>query len=89
MITTAIMLDYQDGVFVAEVLEAIFNQLNTLSRQFDFEDKEHDILVRSLSDNLTVIAKTFGNDDKNKLYQALSNIRFVATKLQYACYQTK
>lgn len=89
LIAASNLFEYQDGVFIGEVFEAIFDQLLDLDRRFDLEESEQKILKENFQRNLSIIAESFRKDDKNELYQALSNLRYETTKMQYKCYQTK
>lgn len=89
LITTSILFEYQDGVFIGEVIESIFGQLDNLMNQFELEDEDKETLKESFDKNLGMIAESFKKKDKNELYQALSNLRYDATKMQYKCYQTR
>jgi hypothetical protein len=44
LITVSTMFEYQDGVFIGEVLEAVFDQLLDLDRRFDLEESDQKVL---------------------------------------------
>jgi hypothetical protein len=88
LITVAVMFEYTDGVFVGEVFEAVFEQLLDLKRHFELEDKDINNLKDNMKKDIGKVLESLGKSDKNELYQALSDLRFEATKLQYKCYQT-
>mgnify|MGYP001047647707 CR=1 FL=1 len=89
LITSAIMFEYQDGVFIAEVFESVFEQLNGLMNLFELDDEDKEKLKKSFDKNLSIVAESYRKSDKNELYQALSNLRYDVTKIQYKCIQTK
>jgi len=89
LITTSILFEYQDGVFIGEVVESVFEQLDSLINQFELDDEDKETLKKSFDKNVGIVAKSFRNKDKNELYQALSNLRYDTTKMQYKCFQTR
>lgn len=89
LITSSILFEYTDGAFIGEVFEGVFEQLNDLMKSFSLDDKDKEILKKSFEKNLGIIAESFKKKDKNELYQALANLRYDATKMQYKCYQTR
>lgn len=88
LILVSIMFDYKDGVFIGEVLESIFEQTWRLSRDFILTDDDQNMVKEKYNEYLEQIAKTYKNTDKNELYNALLNLRFEITKLQFKCLQT-
>ena len=88
LISVSSMLDYKDGVFVGEVLEAMFDQLRRLLVDFELDEKDQNILKENFVKNLELVSQTFTKSDKNQIYTALSNLRFEATQLQYKCFHT-
>ncbi|MCW4006453.1 MAG: hypothetical protein NWF04_07680 [Candidatus Bathyarchaeota archaeon] len=89
LITTAAMFNYQDGVFIAEVFEGVFFQLQKMTDIFDIEENDQKKLKDTFESNLTTVAESFKKSDRNELYQALSNLRYETTKQQYKCAHTQ
>ena len=89
LITAAVLFEYQDGVFIGEVFEGVFDQLHDLVSRYDLDESDQKILKENFDRNLSMIAELFRKSDKNELYQALSNLRYETTKMQYKCYQTQ
>lgn len=85
LIQASIMFDYKDGVFIGEVLEAIFEQSWRLLRDFVLTDDDQKILKAKFGEYLSLIAKSYKEGDKNELFKALSNLRFEITQMQFRC----
>ncbi len=88
LILASILFDYTDGVFIGEVLEGTFEQTWRLFRQYILTESDQNILKAKYNEYLALTAKTYKDDDKNALYNALSNLRFEITKMQFKCIQT-
>lgn len=88
LITSAILFEYKDGVFIGEVFEGVFGQLAGLIEQFELDNEDREFLKKSFEKNLGLIAESFTKSDKSKLYCALSDLRYDATKMQYKCIET-
>lgn len=74
------LLDYDDGILVSEVLEGVFSQVGPLAE--DLETEEVRPTNEQLAAKMQVVTDTYRAEDKNALYQALRDIRSIATKFQ-------
>ncbi len=88
LITTSIMFKYRDGVFIGEVFEAVFDQIDDLCHDFKVEENERNKVKKSIKECIKAISESFRKTDKNDLYEALLTLRFVVTELQYTCFTT-
>jgi len=88
LILASTMFEYKDGVFVGEVLEAIYEQIWRLVRDYILSDEDQISLKANFDKYLDLIANSYKKPDKNELYSALTGLRYEATKLQFKCAQT-
>jgi hypothetical protein len=82
------MFEYKEGVFVGEVLEAMFEEIWHLVRDYVLPDEDQISLKENFDKYLGLIANSYKKSDKNELYNALTGLRYEATKLQFKCAQT-
>jgi hypothetical protein len=87
MIQVSITFEYKDGVFIGEVLEAIYEQTWRLLRDFILPEEDQNMLKAQYDKYLSIIASSYKEKDKNTLYDALLNLRFEITKAQFKCVQ--
>lgn len=77
------MVDYTDGVFIGEVLEAVFNQVSVEMARFEISPEEKETLKIQLVGDIQSIYGCYKEEDKNNLYNALRTLRSNATKFQF------
>ena len=79
-ISTFCFADFEDGVLVAEVLEAVFLQLNHVCSEHDIDDKFRKNIHDTIKDDLVRIQQA--HDNKENMYDALKKIRYNVTQHQ-------
>lgn len=81
------LLDYEDGILVTEILEGVFSQVGPFAEELGAEE------IRSINEQLAaqmkIITDSYRAEDKNALYQALRDLRSIATKFQIKCMRSR
>jgi len=81
------LLDYEDGILVSEILEGVFSQVGPFAEELGAEE------IRSINEQLAaqmkIITDSYRAEDKNALYQALRDLRSIATKFQIKCMRSR
>ncbi len=81
------LLDYEDGILISELLEGVFSQVGPFAEELNPEE------IRSINEQLAaqmkIIAGSYRAEDKNILYQALRDLRSIATKFQIKCMRSR
>jgi len=88
LITVSVMSDFPDGVLIGEVFEGVFDQVAPLFQAFDLNDEVQSMLKKQIGDQVALVGKSIKDENKATLYDALRNIRNIATQLQFKCYKT-
>jgi hypothetical protein len=88
IIKVASMFGYKDGVFIAEVLEAIYGQTAYLFQDYELAEKDQKEVIETAKKCLAIIAKSYRKTDKNEIFDALKEFRNEITELQIRCYNT-
>jgi len=88
LITISGMSEFGDGVFIGEVLEGVFDQINTTVGNFTTSEEDIEALRGQMKEQVALVEKTYKNKDKRQLYEALRDLRVVATGFQYKCFWT-
>ena len=78
--------DFRRGVLIAEILEGVFSQIDPLLKQYDIPDTDRKQMEDKISQNIVLLSSTYKNDDKEKLYEILEDLRFTATAFQFKCW---
>lgn len=73
---------FKDGVFIGEVFEGLFSQLNALVKEYDLCDDELGQFKELTKQRVQIIADNYQKSDKNGVYEALRDIRNDVTVLQ-------
>ena len=77
------LLDYEDGILISEILEGVFSQVGPFAEELDA--KEIGFINEQLAAQMKIITDSYRAEDKNILYQALRDLRSIATKFQIKC----
>lgn len=77
------MLDYEDGILISEVCEGVFSQVGPSAEDSEPEEVRH--INEQLAAQMKIITDSYRAEDKNVLYQALRDLRSIATKFQIEC----
>jgi hypothetical protein len=88
LIQTSELMDFNDGVFISEILESSINQLLSESSSYDIPKEEKITVISSLLTEIDNIKKCYKKEDKNELFFALERFRNVVTKFQYHARRT-
>ena len=78
--------DFRGGVLIAEILEGIFSQVGSLLKQYDIPDTDRKQMEDKIGQNIILLSSTYKNDDKEKLYDILEDLRFTVTAFQFKCW---
>ena len=81
------LLDYEDGILINEILEGVFSQVGPFAEEMDA--KEIGSINEQLAAQMKIIADSYRAEDKNILYQALRDLRSIATKFQITCMRSR
>lgn len=73
-------LDYTDGILVSELLEGAFLQVGPVAEESEPEAVK--LLNEQLAVQMRIITDSYRAENKNALYQALRDLRSIATKFQ-------
>ena len=81
------LLDYEDGILISEILEGVFSQVGPFAEEMDA--KEIGSINEQLAAQMKTITGSYRAEDKNILYQALRDLRSLATKFQMRCMRSR
>ena len=81
--TIAVYFDYETGLLISEVLEAVFGQVDNTIRIRVVDSSRQDQAKEQLSLQMDEVLKSYKKNDKNELFNALMKIRSTATKFFY------
>ena len=85
-------VDFDEGVFLGEVLEGIFDNFDDMVSLYVFKKEELEPLKKVLDELLTYLEKTFppkSEKAKAELYERLVSARCYVTKVQVASMREK
>ena len=74
--------DLDDGIFIGEMLESAFSQVDNLTSIYQISDKYQNDIRDKLKDQLILLSKSLKEKNKNNIYEALKLLRCIATKYQ-------
>ncbi len=86
--TVSTMSEFKDGVFVSEVLEGIFDQLDDVVMRYEVDVDELKKIVNLLIEHINTLADALKNNSKEKLYEVLKEMRYSMTKFQIYSFNT-
>lgn len=84
----SLLSDFEDGVFIGEVLEGIFSQIGPLFERYQISETEQSMIskeIQTLNDKLRRVFKIKSNEE---LFSTLKSMRSIATKFQIRCIQS-
>ncbi len=81
------LLDYEDGILISEILEGVFSQVGPFAEEMDA--KEIGSINEQLAAQMKTITGSYRAEDKNILYQALRDLRSLATQFQMRCMRSR
>ena len=82
LITVSFHSEFDDGVFIGETLEGIFDQIDDLTMMFEIDENYQNDIKEQLNKQLTLLVKSYKDKDKNKTFEALRQLRSIATRYQ-------
>lgn len=82
LITISVQSDYKDGIFIAEVLDGVFSQIYPISDEYQIDEEYQNNIKDQLKKQLELLLSSYKDGDKNKIYNALKDLRSVATVYQ-------
>lgn len=81
--------NFKDGLLISEILENVFQQIDSIIIQYIVEKEETDELNRQVTEILDIILKSYKDESKQNLYDALKELRYIATQFQFKNWHTK
>jgi hypothetical protein len=81
------MSEYDDGVMITEVLQGVFSEVGPLFDDYLIEENDSKQLISEMKKYMKDVIKNYDENNKNELYSALKNLRYVATKFQMQCWK--
>jgi len=88
LITISRMSNFEDGVFIGEVFESVFDQVSPLFDQYEIKAEDRDSMMQSFKEQVALTQKLYKDQDKTELYNSLKKLRNVATEFQFKCWRT-
>lgn len=88
LITVSVMSDFRDGVMIGEVFEGVFDQISPLFQEFEIDAEARTSITKQIADQVTLVGKSYKDENKERLYDALRNLRSIATQFQFKCFHT-
>jgi hypothetical protein len=88
LITLSALSDFAEGVFISEILEAVFSQMSDGLSLFEVSEGDRSALRQELKEGLAMVAGSYKNQDKNGIYAALTKLRVSATGFQFKSWST-
>jgi hypothetical protein len=88
LITISVMSDFRDGIIIGEVFEGVFDQINQLFQGFKIDAESHTSIAKQIADQVTSVHKSYRDENKEGLYDALRDLRSIATQFQFKCFRT-
>jgi hypothetical protein len=81
--------DFVDGVFISEILESLFINIDRIINNFIIEESIVVDLKNALIDSILILKDSFPVDDNKKIniYDSMSNIRAKISKLQLEAFR--
>ena len=80
-------LELKDEVFISEVLESLFDQMNLLTSNYKIPFEQREDLMKKLSNNMEKLTLLYAEKNPSKLYDCLKNLRYSATFHQLYVWQ--
>lgn len=81
----SVVSNYADGMMMSEVFERVFSQLDRMFNEYDIPREDKHVLVSKLRKGIDKIMTSYGDDDKNSLYDALAKMRSDTARFQMRC----
>jgi hypothetical protein len=81
-------MEHEDGIFIGEVLEAIFNEIDDLFSSFDVSAEDKQAIKNSSIECLSTLVANFKEPNNHKVYSSLKALRVMATKSQFKYWDT-
>lgn len=82
LITIASYAQHNDGIFVAEVLESIFTQLEPLFLRYKISTDTQNNINESLKKQFKLLLNSYKDMNISKMYESLKELRSVTTTFQ-------
>jgi len=80
-------VELEDEVFISEVLEAIFTEMDTVTSDYAIPEDIAQQLQTDLSTKMENLVKAYPDKDPRQLYICLKELRYVATYNQLHTWQ--
>ncbi|WP_372961324.1 hypothetical protein [Methanoregula sp.] len=70
---------------ITEVFQGVFSEIGPLFDEYLIEETDGKKLIDEMKKHMKNIIKCYNDKNKDNLYSALKNLRYVATKFQIQC----
>ena len=77
------MVDYNDGIFIGEIFEATFSQINMEFMRYEISVGDKEGIKALLLKDISTVFGSYKDEDKYNLFNALKELRADATKFQF------
>lgn len=77
------IVGFDDGVFIGEIFESIFDQITTELSNYQASEEEQQVLKSNILASISLISECYEEPDKNKLYDYLKKMRLITTRFQF------
>lgn len=88
LITVATMSNFKDGVFISEILEGIFDQLDDVVTRYEVDGDKLKKLNMLLIERGNTLVEALKNNSNEKLYEILKEMRYSVTEFQINSFNT-
>lgn len=78
------LLGFKRGVFIAEILESVFTQVDPIFQNYAVPEDDKKQIVDNMTRNLSALLSDY-KGDKARVYDILEDLRFTATEFQIRC----
>lgn len=88
LITISQMSEFKEGLFIAEIFEGVFTQIDRATKGFDVDEKNKTKINTELKNQIKIIQNTLKNKNFEKTYEHLKDLRNIATNFQAYVFNT-
>lgn len=80
-------MELKDEVFISEILEALFNEMNLLIRHYKIPQEKREDLKKELISGMKKLILIYAEKNSDTLYNCLKDLRYSATFHQLHAWQ--
>ncbi len=75
-------LELEDEVFISEILEGVFTNLEEISIEYQIPKEIRSKINSDIAEKMNSLADTYNTKDPSKLYKSLKQLRYITTQHQ-------